>query len=182
MLKAAVKVGVPVEMLCTPLNISVESLKSNLSVLKGICPEVIDLFNDKDIPINTFRTLRKMVPLRQIECANLMVKFENYSTLFSESLCHSSSPECLIQHPKKKSDSKLANRKAIERLEKEMAQVHFDTQKIKESYGSNSLKLTIIISHIKKILENPKVFHWLLRNKNDYLNELTKISDIDKLT
>ncbi|EBD7620454.1 plasmid partitioning protein, partial [Salmonella enterica] len=35
--------------------------------------------------------------------------------------------------------------------------------------------------HIKKLLENPKIFHWLLRNKNEYLNELTKISDIDKL-
>lgn len=182
MLKEAVRVGVPAEMLCTALNISIEALKSNLSVLKGICPEVIELFNDRDIPINTFRILKKMVPLRQIECANLMVKFENFSTLFSDSLYHSSSPECLIQQPKKKSDSRLANRKAIERLEKEMAQVHFDTQKIKETYGSNSLKLTIIISHIKKLLENPKVFHWLLRNKNDYLNELTNISDIDKLT
>lgn len=63
-----------------------------------------------------------------------------------------------------------------------MAQVHFDTQKIKDTYGSNSLKITIIISHIKKLLENPKVFHWLLRNKKDYMNELTNISDIDKLT
>ena len=117
MLKEAVRVGVPVEMLCTALNVSVESLKSNLSVLKGICPEVIELFSDKDIPINTFRTLKKMIPLRQIECANLMVKFENYSILFSESLYHSSSPEFLIEQPKKKSDSKLANRKAIERLE-----------------------------------------------------------------
>lgn len=114
MLKEAVRVGVPVEMLCTALNISVESLKSNLSVLKGICPEVIELFNDKDILLNTFRTLKKMVPLRQIECANLMVKFENYSTLFSESLYHSSSSEFLIEQPQKKSDSKLANRKAIE--------------------------------------------------------------------
>ena len=45
MLKEAVRVGVPVEMLCTALNVSVESLKSNLSVLKGICPEVIELFS-----------------------------------------------------------------------------------------------------------------------------------------
>ncbi|EEH5286990.1 TPA: plasmid partitioning protein, partial [Klebsiella aerogenes] len=168
-------------MLCTSLNISIDSLRTNMSVLKGICPQVVDLFNDKDIPINTFRVLKRMVPFRQIECANLMIRFDNYSKLFAESLYHSSSPELLIDKTKNNIDTKTGNRKAIERLEKEMAQVHFDTQSIQESYGSNSLKLTILISHIKKLLENPKIFHWLLRNKNEYLNELTKISDIDKL-
>ncbi|MDX7161949.1 plasmid partitioning protein RepB C-terminal domain-containing protein [Klebsiella pasteurii] len=181
MLKEAVRVGVPEEMLCTSLNISIDSLRTNMSVLKGICPQVVDLFNDKDIPINTFRVLKRMVPFRQIECANLMIRFDNYSKLFAESLYHSSSPELLIDKTKNNIDTKTGNRKAIERLEKEMAQVHFDTQSIQESYGSNSLKLTILISHIKKLLENPKIFHWLLRNKNEYLNELTKISDIDKL-
>ncbi len=37
-----------------------------------------------------------------------------------------------------------------------MAQVHFDTQSIQESYGSNSLKLTILISHIKSFLRTLK--------------------------
>lgn len=181
MLKEAVRVGVPEDMLCSALNISSDSLKSNLSVLKGICPEVIELFNDRDIPKNTFMILKRMIPFRQIECANIMIKFDNYSKIFAQSLYHSSSPELLNDKGKPNIDERSGNRKAIERLEKEMAQVHFDTQKIKENYGSNSLKLTIVISHIKKILENPKVFHWLLRNKQDYLNELTKISDIEKL-
>ncbi|PWV69340.1 ParB-like nuclease family protein [Pantoea ananatis] len=182
MLKEAVRVGVPEDMLCSALNISSDSLKSNLSVLKGICPEVIELFNDRDIPKNTFMILKRMIPFRQIECANIMIKFDNYSKIFAQSLYHSSSPELLNDKSKPNIDERSGNRKAIERLEKEMAQVHFDTQKIKENYGSNSLKLTIVISHIKKILENPKVFHWLLRNKQDYLSELTKISDIEKLT
>ena len=182
MLKEAVRVGVPEDMLCSALNISSDSLKSNLSVLKGICPEVIELFNDRDIPKNTFMILKRMIPFRQIECANLMIKFDNYSKIFAQSLYHSSSPELLNDKGKPNTDERSGNRKAIERLEKEMAQVHFDTQKIKENYGSNSLKLTIVISHIKKILENPKIFHWLLRNKQDYLSELTKISDIDKLS
>ncbi|MGC0983871.1 plasmid partitioning protein RepB C-terminal domain-containing protein [Pantoea agglomerans] len=182
MLKEAVRVGVPEDMLCSALNISSDSLKSNLSVLKGICPEVIELFNDRDIPKNTFMILKRMIPFRQIECANIMIKFDNYSKIFAQSLYHSSSPELLNDKGKPNIDERSGNRKAIERLEKEMAQVHFDTQKIKENYGSNSLKLTIVISHIKKILENPKVFHWLHRNKQDYLSELTKISDIEKLT
>ncbi|HBE5713330.1 TPA: ParB N-terminal domain-containing protein, partial [Escherichia coli] len=35
MLKEAVRVGVPEEMLCTSLNISIDSLRTNMSVLKG---------------------------------------------------------------------------------------------------------------------------------------------------
>ncbi|WP_306802328.1 plasmid partitioning protein RepB C-terminal domain-containing protein, partial [Escherichia coli] len=77
-----------------------------MSVLKGICPQVVDLFNDKDIPINTFRVLKRMVPFRQIECANLMIRFDNYSKLFAESLYHSSSPELLIDKTKNNIDTK----------------------------------------------------------------------------
>ncbi|MHC2596509.1 histone deacetylase complex regulatory component SIN3 [Kluyvera sp. 1366] len=69
-------------MLCTALNIIVEPLKSSLSVLKDISPKVIELINDKDLPTYTFRPLKKMVPLRQIECANLIIKLEKNPALF----------------------------------------------------------------------------------------------------
>ncbi len=110
-----------------------------------------------------------MVPFRQIECANLMIRFDNYSKLFAESLYHSSSPELLIDKNKNNIDTKTGNRKAIERLEKEMAQVHFDTQSIQESYGSNSLKLTILISHIKNFLRTLKYFTGSLGTKMNTL-------------
>ena len=83
MLKEAVRVGVPEDMLCSALYIISDSLKSNLSVLKGIYPEVIELFNKIDIPQNTFMILKRMIPFRKIECANLMIKFDNYSKIFS---------------------------------------------------------------------------------------------------
>lgn len=63
-----------------------------------------------------------------------------------------------------------------------MAHVHVDADKLKESYGSNSLKLTIIISHIKTLLENQILFRWMHKNKPDLLNELIKISEINSLT
>ncbi|MFP3449679.1 hypothetical protein, partial [Pseudomonas sp. SIMBA_067] len=62
-----------------------------------------------------------------------MIKFDNYSKIFAQSLYHSSSPELLNDKGKSNIDERSGNRKAIERLEKEMAQVHFDTQKIKEN-------------------------------------------------
>jgi len=179
MLKDAIKSGVPIELLSSSLNISVESLKGRISILNGISPKVTEILNDKHVPKATFMALKKMVPLRQLECANLMIKFDNYSKNFSHSLLQSSPKETLMEAKSKASESKAGQRKIIERLEKEMAHVHMDADKLKENYGSNSLKLTIIITHIKTLLENQTLFRWMHKNKPDLLNELIKISEIN---
>lgn len=182
MLKDAIKAGVPIELLSSSLNISVESLKGKISILNGISPKVIEILNDKNVPKATFQALKKMVPLRQLECANLMIKFDNFSKNFSHSLLQSSPKETLVETLSKTPASKEGHKKIIERLEKEMAHVHVDADKLKETYGSNSLKLTIIISHIKTLLENQILFRWMHKKKPDLLNELIKISEINSLS
>ncbi|MHB2057113.1 ParB/RepB/Spo0J family partition protein [Pantoea dispersa] len=182
MLKDAIKAGVPIELLSSSLNVSVESLKGKISILNGINPKVIEILNDKNVPKATFQALKKMVPLRQLECANLMIKFDNFSKNFSHSLLQSSPKETLVETLSKTPASKEGHKKIIERLEKEMAHVHVDADKLKETYGSNSLKLTIIISHIKTLLENQILFRWMHKKKPDLLNELIKISEINSLS
>lgn len=182
MLKDAIKAGVPIELLSSSLNVSVESLKGKISILNGISPKVIEILNDKNVPKATFQALKKMVPLRQLECANLMIKFDNFSKNFSHSLLQSSPKETLVETLSKTPASKEGHKKIIERLEKEMAHVHVDADKLKETYGSNSLKLTIIISHIKTLLENQILFRWMHKKKPDLLNELIKISEINSLS
>lgn len=181
MLKEAIKAGVPIELLSASLNISVDSLKGRISVLDGISPQVVEILNDKVVPKATFLALKKMVPLRQLECANLMIRFDNFSKNFSHSLLQSSPKETLIESKNTKGNHKTAQRKMIDRLEKEMAHVHIDADKLKENYGSTSLKLTIVISHIKTLLENQALFRWLHKHKPELLNELIKISEIRSL-
>ncbi|OZQ41981.1 RepB plasmid partitioning protein, partial [Klebsiella variicola] len=48
-------------------------------------------------------------------------------------------------------------------------------------YGTNNLKLAVIIGHIKKLLSNYAVLNWLVDNNPDYLAQLKKISAIDSL-
>ncbi|OUF33256.1 hypothetical protein AZZ63_000314 [Enterobacter hormaechei] len=62
-----------------------------------------------------------------------------------------------------------------------MAQIHVDTQKLKETYGVNILKLVIVKTHITSLLDNPKILQWLLKHKPDFLTELNKISNINSL-
>jgi len=180
MIKKALKTGASVEKLSEALGISIDNLKGKVKILDGIEPEVVNLLSNQNVPKATFFNLKKMKKIRQIECANIMNNMENYSKKFSLSLLHNTQPNLLVngQHE----PDKEGHRKTIDRLEREMAQVHIESEKLKDSYGENTLRLVIIKSHIQKILENTKVLHWLLDNKNELLVELKKISNINSLT
>jgi hypothetical protein len=53
--------------------VNVAHIKRKRHLLDGICPEVADLLKDKHVSIHAFWQLKKLVPLRQIEAAELMV-------------------------------------------------------------------------------------------------------------
>lgn len=179
MLKQALE-RVSIEKLSSSLGISVETLKGRARALNGIDPEVISLLSDKHAPRAIFDIIKKMKPVRQIEVANMMISFDNYSKNFSLSLLNATTPDLLVKNKKDESITMNA-RKNIQRLEKEMITIQNETKKIEDTYGANTLRLVIAKSYIGKLLENNKVIHWLLENKPEYLSELKKISLINSL-
>lgn len=180
MIRKALKSGVSIEKLSEALGISIDILKGKINLLDGIDPEVVNLLANQNVPKATFNVLRKMKNIRQIECACIMNNMENYSEKFSLSLLHNTQPNLLVDG--QQGNDKEGHRKTIDRLEREMAQVHIESEKLKESYGENTLRLVIMKSHIQKLLENTKILHWLLDNKNELLVELKKITNINSLT
>lgn len=180
MIRKALKSGVSIEKLSEALGISIDILKGKINLLDGIDPEVVNLLANQNVPKATFYALRKMKNIRQIECACIMNNMENYSEKFSLSLLHNTQPNLLVDG--QQGHDKEGHRKTIDRLEREMAQVHIESEKLKESYGENTLRLVIMKSHIQKLLENTKILHWLLDNKNELLVELKKITNINSLT
>ncbi|MGT3278665.1 plasmid partitioning protein RepB C-terminal domain-containing protein [Yersinia enterocolitica] len=180
MIRKALKSGVSIEKLSEALGISIDILKGKINLLDGIDPEVVNLLANQNVPKATFYTLRKMKNIRQIECACIMNNMENYSEKFSLSLLHNTQPNLLVDG--QQGHDKEGHRKTIDRLEREMAKVHIESEKLKESYGENTLRLVIMKSHIQKLLENTKILHWLLDNKNELLVELKKITNINSLT
>ncbi|MBU9834264.1 ParB N-terminal domain-containing protein [Rahnella sp. L72c] len=180
MIRKALKSGVSIEKLSEALGISIDILKGKINLLDGIDPEAVNLLANQNVPKATFYALRKMKNIRQIECACIMNNMENYSEKFSLSLLHNTQPNLLVDG--QQGNDKEGHRKTIDRLEREMAQVHIESEKLKESYGENTLRLVIMKSHIQKLLENTKILHWLLDNKNELLVELKKITNINSLT
>lgn len=181
MIQKAIDAGVTIEKLSLALDMSLESLKGKITILDGITPEVVSMFANLAIPKGTFYVLKKMKPMAQIENANLMIQLDNFQKKFALSLLHNTPPGLLVNGDKNQQPEKEGHRQAIQRLEKELAQFHVETEKLKDTYGVNALRLVIIKSHIEKLLNNPRVLHWLLDNKTDHLTELKKISNIRAL-
>lgn len=180
MLKKAVESGVSLNKLEAVLGITADTLQSKFNLLNGICDETATMLAEKHVPYTVFSVLKKMKPVRQIEVANIMTALNNFSRKFALSLLHTSLPEHLI-NPKTTTSEQSDIRKNIERLEREMASVQIETQKLEEYYAANNLKFSIAKSHIEALLNNAKVLHWFIDNEPEYLNELRKISNIQSL-
>ncbi|SPZ65468.1 ParB/RepB/Spo0J family partition protein [Serratia quinivorans] len=104
MIQQAIKSGVSIEKLSAALDISIDTLKGKITILNGIAPEVISIFSNLNVPKGTLYILKKMKPMRQIECSNIMVNLDNFSRQFALSLLHSS-PIGLLVHGDQKNKS-----------------------------------------------------------------------------
>lgn len=169
------------EKLSTVLNMSVDIIKGRITILNGIAPEVIQMLSDYHVPKATFYVLKKMKPMRQIECSGLMINVDNFTKNFSLSLLNSTPPNLLAGDKTSLVSNSSGRRKMLDRLERELAQVNIETQKLQETYGVNTLKLVIIKSHIASLLDNARVMRWFLNHKPDLLAELNKIASINSL-
>ncbi|EAP7866536.1 RepB plasmid partitioning protein [Salmonella enterica] len=180
MILQAVDAGVSEEKISQSLNISVETLRAKFRLLDGISPETIALLANQHVPQAIFAILRKMKAERQQEAVSTMMSINNFSRKFALSLLHYT-PDDMLINPK---DSKLKQQdiaKNFARMEREMAALEMETKQLETIYGTNNLKLAVIINHIKKLLSNYEILNWLVENNQDYLAQLKKIASIDSL-
>jgi hypothetical protein len=119
MILKAIERGVPQERIVRALDINIASLRRKRSLLEGICPETAELLKDKHCPRNTFQSLKKMTPMRQIEVTELMIAMDNYSVSYSEALLAATPQDQLIDSAKPKS-FKGISAEQIAQMETEM--------------------------------------------------------------
>ena len=86
MILKTVERGVSEQRIAKALNVDVQSIRRKRHLLDGICSEVAQILKDKHIAIQTFTELKKMMPLRQIEAAELMVAMNKYTISYAKSL------------------------------------------------------------------------------------------------
>lgn len=176
MILNAIKKGVSEERLARALNVNILSIRIKRTLLTGICPEVADLLRDRHVPINTFRQLRALKPVRQIEAAQLMIAMNCFSVPYAKSLVVATPDGQLIdgrpaQTPGLTGEQIASMRRESENLEREF-------RAVETTYGADHLDLVLAIGYIGCLLSNARVVRHLAQNHAGILAEFQKIADL----
>jgi ParB-like chromosome segregation protein Spo0J len=177
MILKAIERGVPEERIAKALNVDVQSIVRKRRLLEGICPEVAEILKDKHIAINTFTELKKMVPLRQIEAAELMVAMNKYTNSYAKSLLAATSQSQLVEADKPKHVRGLSDEQ-VALMERESVSLEREFRIAEKSYGADHLDLVLSNGYLGKLLGNARVVRYLAQHHHDILTEFQKLAEI----
>jgi hypothetical protein len=147
-------------------------------LLDGICAEVAELLKDKDVSINTVWQLKKMVPFRQIEAAELMVAMNKYTIGYVKSMVAATPKSQLIESDRRKKVRGLTTEQ-ITLMERESANLEREFKVAEQSYGINHLDLVLAKGYLAKLLGNTRVLRYLAQNHQEILTEFQRITEMD---
>jgi hypothetical protein len=178
MIVKAVERGVPEERIAKALDVDVASIVRKRRLLDGICWEVAEILKDKHIAIHTFTELKKLLPLRQIEAAELMVAMNKYTISYAKSLVAATPQAQLVEADKPKRVSGLSDEQ-IALMERESVNLEREFKIAEKSYGTDHLDLVLTNGYLGKLLGNARVVRYLAQYHNDILAEFQKLAEME---
>lgn len=181
MLLEALRSGLTEERIAASLKVDVSVIRQKRDMLKGICPEAVNLLRDRKVNAQVFNYLRRMKALRQVEVAEHMIANTTYSLTFVKALLYATRPELLNQAPKPANGSS-AQDAGKNRLIQESEQLLKDLKALEDTYGKNVLALTVCQGYVDRLLKNPRVVRYLDRKHKETLGAMQLWTEQRKLT
>ena len=176
MILKAIEQGVPEERLARALNVNISSIRNKRRLLEGICEEAATLLQDRMVPLNTFRELKRLKPMRQIEVAETMLAMNRFSRPYALSLV-AATPQSQLVSAEKKTVRGLTNEQ-IDHMERESANVDREFRLIEQGYGTDHLHLVIATGYVCRLTESIRIVHHLAKFHPEILSEFQKIVQI----
>lgn len=174
MIRRAIEQGVNEERLALALNIDIKAIRSKINLLNGICPEVIELLKNRELSPNVFPLLKKMKPVRQIECAELMATVNNLTVPYAKALLMTTPPNMLVEI--KKISKKASDAyESITKIEIDTANILLNIKHLEQNYAQDTLNLVLATGYLKKILGNNNIQQYLSKNHTDIYAEFETI-------
>ena len=182
MIMRAVERGVSEAQIAEALGWEVTSVKRRSHMLDGICTDAAELLKDSPCAMVTFDTLRKMVPLRQVEAAELMLGQNNFSASFARALLVATPANELVERRNAKPNgSSTITSEQIAQMERELINLQSQIKSFEETYGVDNLHLTVAKGYLGKLLSNARVVRWLSQKRQEYLSEFQAIAEIQSI-
>lgn len=180
MIMKALENGVPEKRIAATLSVDVAEIRRKRDLLTGICPEAVALLKDKRISSVALREVKRVVPLRQVEMAELMIAINNFSASYAKCLFTGTPQDQCLPNEVAKEDCGFTP-EDVARMQREMTALHRDMKLIEETHGENCLNLVPAVGYLRKLLGNARVERYLLSHYPDMLEELRKIVDEPEL-
>jgi DNA-binding transcriptional MerR regulator len=180
MILKAIERGVSEEKIAAALDLNPRSIQRKVKLLDGICPEAVAILKDKACTAAVFTTLRKMIPLRQIEAAKLMVNANNYSVAYISAILAGTPQAQLVEANKPKRINGVTPQ-AVARMEKELARLQEGITQIQDTYGQDHLQLTVLRGYVAKLLGNGRVVRYLVQTRPEFLSEFQTIAEMESV-
>ena len=173
MIERALGRGVPEAQLAEVLGIELKTLQRRATMLKGIAPGAANILEQIGCAIAVYDIFRKMVPERQLECAQLMIQNVNVSLPFAQALLSASRADDLVSTPSRRRTG--VTQQDLERLKAELASLQSQMGSLEDHYGLDALHMTVARGYLKRILENERLASWLTLNRPEYIAEMREI-------
>lgn len=173
MISKAISKGISQERIAKTLNINTAEIKQKLNLLNDITPEVAAKLADKHIGQDTFRILRKMRPMRQLEAAKMMIAANKFTRNYARMIWVGSSPEDLF--PDKKPVHKKNNMENLALLEQEMERLKQDYAHTEKEISEVRLSLIVTAGYLGRLLENSAIIEFIESNYMDILTALKAV-------
>jgi ParB-like chromosome segregation protein Spo0J len=170
MIRRALERGVSPERLAKALNVDVSHVRKKLNLLEGICPEAAAQLEDRQFSAELCRVLRKMKPMRQVECVELMTSANNLSVPYAEALFAATPDEMLVE-PKQSRRLAGISKEQLARMEREMQNVQAQYRLVEQSYGQDVLLLVLVRGYLAKLVGNQEVARFLRSKSPEILEQ-----------
>lgn len=175
MILKAIDQGVSENEIAKALNVDVKRIRAKKNLLKGISKEVAELLKEKRISESTLLIMKKVIPSRQLEMAELMISLNTYNATYAKALLASTPDDQLIKKPQKKFDDIPA------KMELEMQHLEKAYLQAEENYGSNMCDLTLALSYLKRLMKNSKIVTYLSKNHHDIFLKYEELAQQESL-
>ena len=180
MIMRALDQGVSEQRIADTLNVDIAAIRRKRDMLDGICPEAVELLKDCTIAPGSLREYRRVLPMRQIEMAELMRAAHNFSTSYAKCLIAATPPEQLVE-PEQPKEIDGLRPDDVARIEREMQSIEKDFKLIEESHGKNVLNLVLVVGYVRRLLDNAAVVKFLSRQYPDIFAEFEKLAEATDL-
>ncbi len=180
MVLKALENGVPEERIAATLNVDVAHIRRKQNLLAGICPEAVTMLKTRHVSAATLRELKRVLPMRQIEMAELMISSMNFTTGYAKCL-YAATPESQRIESEKPKDDHGMSAEDQARIEREMRDQVRTYKMIEETHGENVLHLVLATGYLRSLLNNARVVRYFSKHHADILAEFQRLIEAPDL-